>query len=121
MEAARGPDVTENRPTPDDPVEFVRSRLEAGKVYWTYHVNMRLVARAIDRNEVLRAATSLRLVEAYPEDKYFPSYLLLAQAVPGPFHLVCAVDVEGDNIRIVTAYRPDSAEWGDDLASRRTT
>ena len=120
-EAARGPDVTEKDMIPADPVEFVRSRLESGKVYWTYHVNMRLVARAIDRNDVLQAASSLRLVEAYPEDKYLPSYLLLARAVPGPFHLVCAVDVEGDNIRIVTAYRPDLAEWDEDLTSRRTT
>ncbi len=112
--------MTRNRNTPDDPVEFIRRRLKAGKVFWTYHVNMRLEARGIGRSEVLRAASSLRLVESYPDDKYLPSYLLLAQAVPGPFHLVCAADVEGDNIRIVTAYRPDPAEWDEDLMKRRT-
>jgi hypothetical protein len=30
-----------------------------------------------------------------------------------------ATDVEGDNVRVVTAYRPDAAEWNDDLKSRR--
>ncbi|MBI4569440.1 MAG: hypothetical protein HY719_13680 [Planctomycetes bacterium] len=31
------------------------------------------------------------------------------------FHVLAAVDVEGDNVRVVTAYRPDAAEWRDDL------
>jgi len=106
---------------PDDPVGFIRRCLDEGSVYWTYHVNMRLVARRIGRSEVLRAAATLRVVESYPADKYLPSYLLLAQAPPGPLHMLCAVDVEGDNIRIVTAYRPDVAEWGEDMMKRRTT
>jgi hypothetical protein len=30
-----------------------------------------------------------------------------------------AVDVEGDNVRVATAYRPDAGEWRDDLKTRR--
>ena len=105
---------------PHDPVGFIRRCLADGKVYWTYHVNMRLLARGIGRSEVLRATSDLRLVESYPHDKYLPSYLLLAHTHPGPLHLVCAVDVEADNIRIVTAYRPDVGEWSDDMMTRRT-
>ena len=30
------------------------------------------------------------------------------------------VDVAGDNVRIVTAYRPDPNEWESDLKTRRT-
>jgi len=109
-----------NRKIPDDAVGFIRRCLSEARVYWTYRVNMRLAARGIGRNDVLRAASDLQLVESYPDDKYLPSYLLLAQAQPGPFHLLCAVDVEGRNIRIVTAYRPDPAEWGDSMTRRRT-
>jgi len=35
------------------------------------------------------------------------------------FHILFAIDVEGDNIRIVTAYRPNSEEWEDGFRIRR--
>lgn len=109
-----------DRKIPENPIEFISRCLDEGKVYWTYHVNMRLASRGIARNDVLRATTSLQFVEAYPEDKYLPSYLLLAEARPGPYHVLCAADIEGDNVRIVTAYRPDQADWEEDLKKRRT-
>jgi hypothetical protein len=31
-----------------------------------------------------------------------------------------AADLEGDNVWMVTAYRPDAAEWQDDLKTRRS-
>ena len=104
---------------PDDPIGFVVQCLNEGRLYWTYHVNMRLASRGIARSEVLRAAGELQLVEAYPDDKYLPSYLLLARQPPGPYHVLCALDVEGNNVRIVTVYRPDSTEWKDGLTKRR--
>lgn len=110
-----------NRKLPEAPLEFIRRCLDDGRVYWTYHVNMRLATRRIGRGDVRRAARHLVLVESYPEDRYMPSFLLLAQDHPGPFHLVCAADVEGGNIRIITVYRPDPAEWADDMTTRRTT
>ena len=112
--------LTPNHKIPDEPLGFIRRCLADGRIYWTYHVNMRLLARGIGRNDIMRAASVLQLVESYPDDKYLPSYLLLAQASPGPLHLLCAVDVEGGNIRIVTAYRPDPEEWEDDMTKRRT-
>src|SRR6266571_5041501 len=39
--------------------------------------------------------------------KYLPSYLLLARHGEEAFHVLFAVDVEGDNVRVVTSYRPD--------------
>ena len=105
---------------PDDPIEFISRCLNEGKVYWTYHVNMRLTSRGITRSDILMATASLQLVEQYPEDKYLPSFLLLAETRPGPYHVLCAVDIDGDNVRIVTAYRPDQTEWEDNLKKRRT-
>jgi len=34
-------------------------------------------------------------------------------------HVLVAVDVESDNVRVVTAYRPDASELQDDLRTRR--
>ena len=104
---------------PPDPLEFIRCCLAEGHVYWTYHVNMRLRQRHITREMVLAATADMEIIEAYPDDKYLPSYLILCKSVQFTFHMVCATDVPGDNIRIVTAYVPDPVEWMPDLKTRR--
>lgn len=35
------------------------------------------------------------------------------------FHVLFAVDVAGDNVRIVTAYRPNPEGWGSSLKFRK--
>ena len=105
------------RTLPDDPVAFIRKRLLRGQVLWTYHVNMRLGQRFISRNTILGAR--YEMVEANPDDKYLPSYLLLGRRGDASFHVLFAADVEGQNVRIVTAYHPSPEEWEDDLKTRR--
>jgi hypothetical protein len=80
---------------------------------------MRLVGRFIPRETILAAVASDELVEAYPDDKYVPSYLILAGHDRDAFHVLFAADVQGDNVRVVTAYRPDPEEWQPDLKARR--
>lgn len=78
---------------------------------------MRLVGRYLTRDEILDTVNSYEIIESYPEDKYLPSYLVLAAT---SFHVQFATDVEGDNVRIVTAYRPDANQWETDLKTRRS-
>jgi len=68
---------------------------------------------------ILESLLEYQIIEAYPEDKYLPSYLIASEHRNVIFHVLIAVDIEGDNVRIVTAYRPDSAHWGTDLKTRR--
>ncbi|HEV2055963.1 MAG TPA: DUF4258 domain-containing protein [Methylomirabilota bacterium] len=75
--------------------------------------------RFIPREVILAAVDTYELVEAYPDDKYLPSYLVLARHGSEAFHVLFAADVEGDNVRVVTSYRPDSQEWQADLKNRR--
>lgn len=42
-----------------------------------------------------------------------------ARPAGDPFHALFAVDVEGNNIRVVTAYHPNLDEWEPDLRTRR--
>jgi hypothetical protein len=80
---------------------------------------MRLAGRFIPRETILAALATYELVESYPEDKYLPSYLILARHTGEAFHVLFAVDVQGDNVRVVTAYRPEPGEWQPDLKTRR--
>jgi uncharacterized protein DUF4258 len=111
--------VTRERLVPSDPIRFIQDCIRRGRVLWTYHVNMRLVGRFIPRETILGTVENLELVEAYPDDKYLPSYLVLGRAGGDALHVLLAVDVEGDDVRVVTAYRPDAGEWHDDLKTRR--
>ena len=103
----------------DDTLKFIRRCIEEGKILWTYHVNMRLRGRSIPREMVIMSRDSFEVIEEYPEDRYFPSYLLYSVYRGEIFHVLCATDVEADNIRIVTAYRPNPEEWESDLKTRR--
>ncbi|MGH2361220.1 MAG: DUF4258 domain-containing protein [bacterium] len=82
-------------------------------------MNMRFAGRFIPREVILAAVDSYDLVEAYPDEKYLPSYLILARHGADAFHVLFATDVEGDNVRVVTSYRPDPREWQPDLKARR--
>lgn len=107
------------RTLPIDALAFIQRCVRERKVYWTYHVNMRLAGRYISRDELLEATESYQIIESYPEDKYLPSYLVWATSGGDPFHVLVAADVGGDNVRIVTAYRPNTDEWESDLKSRK--
>jgi len=87
---------------------------------WTYHVHLRLKGRLVPRQTILDAVESYEIVESYPDDKYLPSYLVLARRAGDAIHVLFATDVEGDNVRVVTVYRPSPDEWEDDLKTRRT-
>ena len=105
---------------PADPLRFIQECVKDRRVLWTYHVNMRLQRRFIRREVVLDAVESYEIIEAYPEDKYLPSYLVLGRSAGEAFHVLFAVDVEGGNVRVVTAYRPSEGEWENDWKTRRT-
>ena len=109
------------RKLPDDPLSFIREFVRGGRILWTYHVNMRLGRRFIAREAIISAADSYEIVEAYPEDKYFPSYLLVGRQGKNAFHVLFGTDVDGENVRIVTAYFPSLEEWEPDLKTRRRT
>jgi hypothetical protein len=107
------------RALPADPLLFIQKCVRERRILWTYHVNMRLERRFIPRETVLKAVESYEIVEAYPDDKYLPSYLLLGRSAGEIFHALFATDVQGNKVRIVTAYRPTLSDWEDDLKTRR--
>ena len=104
---------------PNDPLSFIRDCIRGGRILWTYHVNMRLGQRFIARETIIQAADSYEMVEEYPEDKYLPSYLLPGREGGEGFHVLFGADMEGQNVRVVTAYYPSAEEWEANLKTRR--
>ena len=104
---------------PDEPLGFIKHCIERKRTFWTYHVNMRLGERPISRAIILGVVGSFEIIEQYPDDKYFPSYLITAAYGDLVFHVQIATDVASDNIRIVTAYKPDPVKWDSEFRTRR--
>jgi hypothetical protein len=80
---------------------------------------MRLQKRALTAAMLHDAVETLEIIEAYPQDKYLPSFLLRGESEDCVFHAHIATDVEGRNIRVVTIYLPDPDEWDGELRLRR--
>jgi hypothetical protein len=66
---------------------------------------MRLQQRGIDAEALRSAIASSEIIEAYPDDKCLPSFLLRGE-ISGGLSRAIAADVEGNNVRVVTMYRP---------------
>jgi hypothetical protein len=103
----------------NNPLEFIRKCVMEGKIFWTYHVGMRLKGRFIDRQAILQSHKNYEIIEEYPKDKYLPSYLVYSEYQGDIFHILFAVDFEEINVRIVTAYRPKPEEWENGFKKRR--
>lgn len=71
--------MSDGRRVPGRPLEFIKRCIQGGRIFWTYHVNMRFGHRPISRELIVRAAETFEIVEEYPEDKYLPSYLVRAE------------------------------------------
>jgi hypothetical protein len=104
---------------PDDPLLFIRTAVDKRHVLWTYHVNMRMRERFVPRSQILDSSASYEIIEEYPDDKYLPSYLVYARKDAAIIHILFAVDVAGQNVRVVTAYCPDQSQCEDDFKTRR--
>ena len=111
--------MTPNNSTTENPLKFIQSCVKDGKLLWTYHVNMRMRDRFIHREHIVNSTENYEIIEEYPNDKYFPSYLIYSRYQNWVFHVLFAVDTDEDNVRIVTAYSPDLDEWEEDLKTRR--
>ncbi len=98
---------------------FIRSCIIRRRIYWSYHVNMRLRERFITRKAILSSVDTYEIIEEYPKDKYLPSCLVYAKYEDLIIHIQIAVDKNNDNIRIVTAYKPTSEKWESNLKKRR--
>jgi len=104
---------------PNDPLVFIQDCVRGRRLFWTYHVNMRMQNRYIPRQTILDAVDHYEMIESYPEDKYLPSYLVLARDNTNIFHVLFATDLEHNNARIITSYRPDPSKWHPDFKTRR--
>jgi hypothetical protein len=107
------------KPKNKKPLEFIKSCIRRRSILWTYHVNMRLKERFISREAVLFSIDTYEIIESYPDDKYFPSFLIWAQYEKAIMHIHIAADFENETAIIITAYKPTEEKWAKGFKQRR--
>jgi hypothetical protein len=95
--------------------------MDCRQIIFTGHARKRLFVRGISVDEVRRAIEHGENVEDYPEDKPYPSMLILGWIDQKPVHIVLArVATDGICI-IVTVYSPDPQKWEPGFKKRKKT
>lgn len=90
---------------------------KSGKIIWSKHILIRMQQRDIKVKQIIDCIMTGRIIEFYPDDLPFPSYLVLGKSDPSYLHVVCAF---GENkLWMITAYYPNNDEWHDDFSTRR--
>ncbi len=93
--------------------------MKAGRIRFSRHAIERMFSREITPDAVARIIDQGEVIASYPDDKPFPSSLLLGYDEKGPVHLVVAGTTETDTQIVVTVYRPDPILWERDFKTRR--
>jgi len=108
--------------TQDADLSFIQRCVRAGRLLWTYHVNMRLVERGVSRSMVVESVDLYSIIEHYPRNltsHYLPSCLVYSEHRGIPIHILFAIDKEGDTVRVITVYKPSPTQWVPGFLQRR--
>lgn len=85
---------------------------------FTQHVKNRCIERGIKVDDIEKAIMCGEIIKQYPDDKPFPSCLILGISVNNRYlHVVVSSDC--NNLFVITAYYPDSKIWNSDFKSKR--
>jgi hypothetical protein len=82
------------------------------------HALHRMVERDIREEDVAQVVVHGKVIEDYPDDKPYPSRLLLGWVNSRPIHVVSATSEH--EIIIITVYEPDPAQWAPGFEKRKS-
>ena len=83
------------------------------------HAVKQMFQRRITRDEVKAVLAEGEVIVEYPDDRPYPSYLMLGIVNRRPIHVVAAKDAETQTAYVVTAYEPDLNLWQPDFKARK--
>ena len=88
------------------------------KIIYSAHVVIQMFKRGISEEDIVQILNTGVIIREYPEDRPYPSFLILGFRDRTPLHIVYAVNEVGESI-IITAYEPDSELWDNDYTIKK--
>lgn len=92
--------------------------MECKTLHFSRHAFERMFQRDIDPAAIARIVAEAEAIFEYPDDKPYPSALLLGFYGKQAIHAVVARSGQGD-CHLVTLYWPDPAIWDETFKRRR--
>lgn len=89
------------------------------RLVFRVHAIQRMFQRKIGEEEVKAVVATGEVIERYPEDKPFPSRLMLGWSGDRPIHVVAADHAKEQETIVITVYQPDVAEWEEGFSRRK--
>ncbi|HRF96527.1 MAG TPA: DUF4258 domain-containing protein [Aggregatilineales bacterium] len=83
------------------------------------HAIQRMFERSISHDDVRHVVQTGDIIQLYPDNKPYPSRLMLGWVGKRPLHIVLAEDIQTDTIIIITAYEPDPMLWESDFKTKK--
>ncbi len=98
-----------------DVLEAIRRCFAANRAFYTSHARHEMLYEergSIVEQEIFEAVADGQVIESYPDDTPYPSFLILGfTTARRPLHAVCAYNEQEDMAIVVTIYEPDPALW----------
>ncbi len=85
------------------------------------HAIRRMFERRISPSDVRHLIEAGEIIASYPDDRPFPSRLMLGFVGHPPLHVVVAHDRAAATCHVVTVYVPDPEVWHPDYRTRRSS
>jgi len=93
--------------------------MDCREIRFSRHAIERMFERAISPGTVKSIVRDGEVIASYPDDRPFPSALVLGFDRDSAIHIVVARDDASGLCYVVTAYRPNPAFWSGDFRVRR--
>jgi hypothetical protein len=88
-------------------------------IVFSDHAINQMFKRSISVDDVVNIIEIGEIIQEYPDDKPYPSYLILGFLNQRPLHIVMAKNDFENNCIIVTAYQPSTDIWNTDFKTKK--
>ena len=89
------------------------------KIIFSQHAIEQMFKRDIRISDIKEALDSGEIMQKYPDDKPYPSKIVLSYKDKLPLHVVYAFNEADNEIIVITAYHTDPSIWEDDFKTRK--
>ena len=93
--------------------------MDCNTVVFSGHAVQRMFERGLTEADILQVIRQGEVIESYPTDTPYPSYLLLGASSGHVIHAVVARRDDIGRCYVVTVYLPDPHRWSADFKTRR--
>lgn len=88
-------------------------------IIYRIHATRRIFQRSINPDDIVSTLLNGNIIENYEDDFPLPSVLISGKTAKGkPLHVVAAINIEDQQLIIITAYEPDPNLWSEDYTRR---